>query len=140
MEVRFLVETKQAQETTENDRTNELITEEHTDDNNRKENIDYDENSKRLITHQMQQLNDCETFSEIQIVCSELPSGSLDGYDRYIIGDSLLLCEASIDLYPDDVPHDTMFSLLKFVLMGIACQRVVVSLCMVKTHVLMKSD
>ena len=57
----------------------------------------------------MQQLNDCETFSEIQIVCSELPSGSLDGYYRYIIGDSLLVCEASIDLYPDDVPHDTQF-------------------------------
>lgn len=61
----------------------------------------------------MQQLNDCETFSEIQILCSELPSASSDGYDGYIAGDSLLVFEASIYFYPDDVPHDTIVFLLK---------------------------
>jgi hypothetical protein len=51
--------------------------------------------------------NTVGTFSEMQIVCSEFPTESLDGHDRYILGDSLHVCEASIDLYPDDVPYDT---------------------------------
>lgn len=89
-----------------NNETNEFIAEKHTD-NNRKENTDqndYDEHRKSRTANQMQQLKDCETFSEMQIVCSEFPSL----YDRYILGDSLRVCEASIDLYPDDVPHDTI--------------------------------
>ena len=92
-----------------NNEPNEFIAEKHTD-NNRKENTDqndYDEHRKSRTANQMQQLKDCETFSEMQIVCSEFPTESLDGHDRYILGDSLRVCEASIDLYPDDVPYDT---------------------------------
>ena len=58
----------------------------------------------------------------MQIVCSEFPTESLDGHDRYILGDSVRVCvrlqlTCTLMMY-----HmiQTVF-LLKSVLIGIAC-------------------
>ena len=59
---------------------------------------------------QMRQLRNCNTFAEVQTLCSELSTASsLDGKDRYVLDDKLLVDESSIDLYPDDVPNDTNY-------------------------------
>ncbi|CAG2184547.1 unnamed protein product [Mytilus edulis] len=59
---------------------------------------------------QMRQLRNCNTFAEVQTLCSELSTASsLDGKDRYVLDDRLLVDEPSIDLYPDDVPNDTNY-------------------------------
>ena len=92
------------------------------------------------IDHQMQAINACQSYPELEVLYSKLPTAILEGKDRYIIGGFLTVCEASIDLYPDDVPHETNFTLLKFELMGIVCQHVVVYLCMAVTIPLMKLD
>ena len=64
LEVRLLLETNNAQETTVNNETNEFIAEKYTD-NNRKENTDqndYDEHRKVCTANQMQQLKDRNIF------------------------------------------------------------------------------
>lgn len=59
---------------------------------------------------QMRQLRNCNTFAEVQTLRSELSTASsLDGKDRYVLDDRLLVDEPSIDLYPDDVPNDTNY-------------------------------
>jgi hypothetical protein len=49
-------------------------------------------------------LQKCKTFSELELICSEMECDLYNGKDRFIIDDNLEVDEKAIDLFPDDVP------------------------------------
>jgi hypothetical protein len=109
LEVRLLLETNNAQETTVNNETNEFIAEKYTD-NNRKENTDqndYDEHRKTCTANQMQQLKDRNIFRNANSVFRISYRVFRWTWQIHSWWFCTCVCEASIDLYPDDVPHDT---------------------------------
>ena len=60
--------------------------------------------SREVNSDFLQRLNNCDTFGQLQIVCSQYSTENVTGKERYIQDDGFIIDDKAFDLYPDDVP------------------------------------